>query len=266
MRLSDRVVVVTGASGIAAAGARRFGAEGASVFVLAIDEDQCRGLAGELGESGVAVGWSRADLTDEPETRAAFAACLDRFGRIDGLFAVAGRSGRQFGDGPLDSIPVEGWSRTIEANTVPPFLAARESVRVMRSNPRVASGSRGSIVLIGSVLARHPSRIFATHAYAAAKGAIASMTMAMASYYAADGIRVNMVSPGLVRTPMSERAAQDPGSLAYATTKQPLAGGLLDPEDIASAALFLLSDEASRITGQILEVDGGWGVTEAAIP
>ncbi|MDP9145078.1 MAG: SDR family oxidoreductase, partial [Actinomycetota bacterium] len=122
----------------------------------------------------------------------------------------------------------------------------------------------GSIVLIGSVLSRHPSRLFATHAYAAAKGATASMSKAMASYYAADGIRVNLISPGLVQTPMSERAAEDPASISFAAVKQPLAGGLLDPDDIAYAALFLLSDEANRITGQVLEVDGGWGVTEAS--
>jgi NAD(P)-dependent dehydrogenase (short-subunit alcohol dehydrogenase family) len=263
MLLGDRVVVVTGASGIAASGARRFVEEGASVFLVAIDEDQCLGLAEEMEQAGGEVGWCGADLTDEPETVSAFSACLERFGRVDGLFAVAGVSGRSFGDGPLDEIPIEGWSRTIEANAVPPFLAARESVRAMRSNPLPPNGTRGSIVLIGSVLSRHPSRLFATHAYAAAKGATASMARAMASHYAPEGIRVNMISPGLVRTPMSERAAADSESIAYAAAKQPLAGGLLEPDDIASAALFLLSDDASRITGQVLDVDGGWGVTEA---
>jgi len=263
MRLSDRVVVVTGASGIAAAAARRFGAEGASVFVVSIDESQCRGLAHELGRSGVAVDWSRADLTDEGETTSSFSDCLQRFGRIDGLFAVAGASGRGFGDGPIDGLPLVGWNRTIEANAVPPFLAARESIKAMRSNSLVLGGTRGSLVIVGSVLASHPSTLFATHAYAAAKGATASMARAMASHYAADRIRVNLIAPGLIRTPMSERAAQDADSVAYAVAKQPLAGGFLDPEDIASAALFLLSDEASRITGQVLAVDGGWSVTEA---
>ena len=89
------------------------------------------------------------------------------------------------------------------------------------------------------------------------------MARAMASHYAGDGIRVNMISPGLVRTPMSERAANDPATVAYAGRKQPLAGGFLDPDDVALAALFLLSGDAARITGQVLEVDGGWGVTEA---
>jgi NAD(P)-dependent dehydrogenase (short-subunit alcohol dehydrogenase family) len=264
MRLSDRVVVVTGASGIAAAGARRFGAEGAVVFVTAIDEGQCRGLAEELGQSGVTVDWSRADLTDEAEATSAFSDCLQRFGRIDGLFAVAGVSGRGFGDGPLHALPMGGWTRTIEANTVPPFLAARESIKAMRSNSPSPGGTRGSVVLVGSVLSQHPSRLFATHAYSAAKGATTSMARAMASYYAPDGIRVNVIAPGLVRTPMSERAAADADSMAYAAAKQPLAGGFLEPEDVASAASFLLSDDASRITGQVLEVDGGWGVTEVS--
>jgi len=262
MDLSDRVVVVTGASGIAAAGARRFGAEGASVYLISIDEGQCRSLAAELTASRVPVSWRAADLTLEEATVSAFADCVEHFGKVDGLFAVAGASGRAFGDGPLDSIPIDGWAQTMAINTVPPFLAAREAVLAMKQNPGSAGVNRGSIVVIGSVLANHPSRLFATHAYATAKGATAAMVRSMAAHYASEGIRVNMVAPGLVRTPMSERAARDPQTMAYAAAKQPLAGGFLEAEDVASAGLFLLSDRASRITGQVLEVDGGWGVTE----
>jgi NAD(P)-dependent dehydrogenase (short-subunit alcohol dehydrogenase family) len=256
MRLANRVVLVTGAAGIAAAGAHRFAEEGASVFVVSLDEDECRALAAGLEKEGAVVGWAVSDLTDEEQTRAAFTACLDRFGRIDGLFAVVGASGRSWGDGPLDQIPLDGWRKTIDVNTVPPFLATREAVRSMKET------GGGSIVLIGSVLATHPSSLFVTHAYAAAKGAAISLTKALASHYATDGIRVNLVSPGLVDTPMAARAAADPASVAYASAKQPLAGGLLDPADVAAAAAFFLSDDASRITGQVLEVDGGWGVTE----
>jgi NAD(P)-dependent dehydrogenase (short-subunit alcohol dehydrogenase family) len=254
MRLADRVVVVTGASGIAAAAAIRCSAEGASVFVISIDEGQCRALISAL-DAPDRSGWAVADLTSESETVAAFAACSERFGLLDGLLAVVGASGRALGDGPIHDIPADGWRRTLDANTVPPFLAAREAIRLMRRGG-------GSIVLVGSVLATHPSPLFVTHAYAAAKGAEISMTRSMAGTYALDGIRVNLIAPGLVDTPMSARAASDPESVDYARRKQPLAGGFLDPDDVAGAAVFLLSDEAARITGQVLEVDGGWGVTE----
>ncbi|HEU4915409.1 MAG TPA: SDR family oxidoreductase [Acidimicrobiia bacterium] len=256
MRLAGHVVVVTGASGIAAAGARRFASEGASVFIVSIDEDQCRDLAAELGHAGP-VGWSVADLTDEASTVSAFAACADRFGGVTGLFAVVGASGRGHGDGPLDQIPLEGWRHTMDINTVPPFLAAREAVKVMRR-----PGGGGSVVLIGSISAMHPSQYFVTHAYAAAKGAAISLTRSLASHYASDRIRVNLIAPGLVDTPMSTRASSDPATVSYAREKQPLAGGFLDAADIAAAAVFLLSDESRQITGQVLEVDGGWGVTE----
>ena len=127
-----------------------------------------------------------------------------------------------------------------------------------------AAGSRGSIVLVTSVLAAHPSSLFVTHAYAAVKGAEVSLTRAMASFYGKDAIRVNAIAPGLVRTPMAERAATDSTSVLYATRKQPLAAGLLPPEDVAATGLFLLSDESRYVTGQVIDVDGGWGVTEAA--
>ncbi|HET9204426.1 MAG TPA: SDR family oxidoreductase [Acidimicrobiia bacterium] len=256
MRLAGQVVVVTGASGIAAAGARRFASEGASVFIISIDGDQCRDLAAELGHAGP-VGWSAADLTDEAATVSAFAACADRFGDLTGLFAVVGASGRGRGDGPLDQVPLEGWRHTMDINTIPPFLAAREAVKLMKRRD-----GGGSVVLIGSISAMHPSQYFVTHAYAAAKGAAISLTRSLASHYAHDRIRVNLIAPGLVETPMSARAASDPATVAYAREKQPLAGGFLDPADVAAAAVFLLSDEAGRITGQVLEVDGGWGVTE----
>jgi NAD(P)-dependent dehydrogenase (short-subunit alcohol dehydrogenase family) len=255
MRLVDRVVVVTGASGIAAAGARRFSDEGATVFVVSVGEEECRDLIDGMGAPARS-GWAVADLTDEGETIAAFALCEERFGPVDGLFAVVGGSGRAAGDGPIHEIPIDGWRHTMDANTVPPFLAAREAIKQMRPGG-------GSILLVGSVLATHPSPLFVTHAYAAAKGAGISLTRSLAATYAADGIRVNLIAPGLVDTPMSARAASDPASVAYATAKQPLAGGFLDPAAIAAAAVFFLSEESANVTGQVLEVDGGWGVTEA---
>ncbi|MCB1246634.1 MAG: SDR family oxidoreductase, partial [Acidimicrobiia bacterium] len=187
----------------------------------------------------------------------AFAAAKDGLGRIDGLFAVAGGSGRRFGDGPLHEIPLEGWTETLALNGRPAFLAVREAVRSM-----LDEGGGGSIVLVSSVLATSPSpELFSTHAYAAIKGAEISLASAMAAYYAPHGIRVNVIAPGLVRTPMSERAAADPAIVAFAERKQPLVGGMLEPNQVVPLAAFLLSDDAIAITGQSIAVDGGWSVS-----
>lgn len=256
--LTGKVVAVTGASGIAAAAARRFAAEGASVLVLSIDGAECAALASDLTAQGAKNYCSAVDLTDGEATEDAFAAGRSHLGRVDGLFAVAGGSGRRFGDGPLHETTTEGWRATMDLNGLPAFHAARAVVRIMLDEP-----GTGSIVLISSVLAMDPSpRLFATHAYAAAKGGVLSLVRAAASYYAPYRIRFNGIAPGLVDTPMAARAAADPDIVEFARSKQPLAGGLLDPADIAAAAVFLLSDGSRMITGQILEVDGGWSVTE----
>jgi len=256
--LAGKVIAVTGASGIAAAAARRFAGERASVLVLSINEAECVALASELTALGAENHWVAVDLTDGEATEVAFAAGRSHLGRLDGLFAVAGGSGRRFGDGPLHEITSEGWKSTLDLNGLPAFHAARGAVRIMLDEP----GS-GSIVLISSILAIDPSPgMFATHAYAASKGGALSLVRAAASYYASMGIRFNGIAPGLVDTPMAARAASDPDTIDYARRKQPLAGGLLDPADIAAAAAFLLSDQSRMITGQILAVDGGWSVTE----
>ena len=253
MRLRDKKIVITGAGGISSAGAKLAATEGAQVFVISIDEEQCRSLTGAIEGSAFAA----ADLTDESAAVAAFTAAREHLGTIDGVFAVAGGSGRRHGDGALHEISLDAWSRTFQMNGDPMFLAAREGVRAMH-------GRGGSIVLVGSVLATNPvPTMFATHAYASVKGAAISLATTLASYYASQGIRVNVVAPGLVDTAMSARAAADSEIVSYAARKQPLAGGMIDPEEIARAAVFLLSDDSSLITGQVLAVDGGWGVTEA---
>jgi NAD(P)-dependent dehydrogenase (short-subunit alcohol dehydrogenase family) len=116
---------------------------------------------------------------------------------------------------------------------------------------------------MGSTLAEHPQPDhFAAHAYAAAKGAINSMTLSMAAYYAAKKIRVNVIAPGLVKTPMSHRAQENPEILDFVQHRlQRLAGGILETDDIARAALFLLSDESRHLTGQVITIDGGWSVS-----
>ena len=125
-------------------------------------------------------------------------------------------------------------------------------------------GMRGAILNMGSVLVETPEpRHFATHAYAAAKGAVISMSRSMAAYYAPHGIRINAIAPGLVRTPVSRPSEDHPELLEWIRKKQPLAGGMIDAEDVARVAIFLLSEDARSVTGEVLAVDAGWKGSDA---
>ena len=259
-RLRDRVILVTGSTGIAAAAAERFVAEGASLFVTSRNADHARELAERLDAA-----WAQAELTEEAAVDAAVSAAVARFGRIDGLFSVAGGSGRRFGDGPVHTLTGDAWEATAGLNLRTQVLVCAAIVRRMLDQAPNDSGTRGSILLLGSVTTSDPApELFGTHAYAAAKGALTALMTTMAATYAPEGIRVNIVAPSLTRTPMARRAATDPAILAYARRKQPLAGEMLDPDEVAKAAVYFLSDESRAVTGQLLKVDGGWSVTSAS--
>jgi NAD(P)-dependent dehydrogenase (short-subunit alcohol dehydrogenase family) len=265
-RLRGRVILVTGSTGIAAAGARRLAAEGARVFISSRTADHCARLVAEISDGGGEAAFAAAELSDEGQVDEAVNSAIARFDRLDGLFAVAGGSGRRFGDGPLHEVTLDGWRQTLDLNLTSQFLVARAVLRQLLSQDPTAAGTRGALLLVGSVLARHPvPELFATHAYAAAKGATEALVRTTAAFYAPQAIRVNALTPGLVATPMSARAAEDPVTAAFATRKQPLAGGFLDPGEVAHAAVYLLSDESRHVTGQVLAVDGGWSVTGAAL-
>jgi NAD(P)-dependent dehydrogenase (short-subunit alcohol dehydrogenase family) len=251
-RLSGKVCVITGSSGMAADAARTFAREGAEVVIIGIDEAEC---------SGLGLPYELADLRDEGQAQGAFARIRERHARVDATYCVAGGSGRRFGDGPVHEVSLGAWEATLALNLTPAFLAAREGVRIMMAQPRSDTGVRGSIVLMSSVLAFDPApTLFATHAYAAAKAAEIGLVRAMAGTYAAQGIRVNALAPALVNTPMAARAAADPATVAFARAKQSLVGGFLDPAAVTSAALFLCSADSAAVTGQVLTVDGGWTV------
>jgi NAD(P)-dependent dehydrogenase (short-subunit alcohol dehydrogenase family) len=250
-RLAGKRVLVTGASGIGAATARRCLAEGARVFVA--DRDAARVDALRTALPGLA--GTAADLADETGAEAVVAGALDALGGLDVLVNVAGLSGRRFGDGPVHEASASGWDAVMDNNARSTFLMCRSALI-----PMLRQG-RGAIVNTGSVLAYAPAAAhFATHAYAASKGAIHALTLSMAAAYARDGVRVNAVAPGLIATPMSERAQGDAAVLAYLQGRQPLTGAPGDALDVADAVVYLASDEARFVTGVVLEVAGGWSV------
>jgi NAD(P)-dependent dehydrogenase (short-subunit alcohol dehydrogenase family) len=256
-RLRDRTIVVTGSTGIAAATATRAAAEGARVFVVSRDADHARALGEQLPNGG----WAVAELTDETAVDAVVGAAIERFGRIDGLFSAAGGSGRRFGDGPIHSLTGDAWEATAALNLRTQILVCGRVVRAMREQPPDDAGLRGSILILGSITTEAPvPELFGTHGYAAAKGALSALMTTMAATYIADRIRVNLVAPSLTATPMATRAASNEHILEYATRKQPLAGAMLDPDEVAKAAIFFLSNESRAVTGQSLAIDGGWSI------
>ena len=248
----SEVLLVTGSSGIAAATARLWGAQD-SVFIVGVKEKECRALAAELPEAD----FSAADVRDEEAVRKSVAACVERFGKIDALFNVAGISARTLGDGPLHECKTEAWDTVMNVNAKGTFLMCREVLA-----PWTRYSQTGVILNCGSVLAQHPQREhFATAGYAASKGAIEAMSLSAAAYYAPAGIRINVIAPGLVLSPMSARAQGDARVMEYVARKQPLTRGMLAPEDIAKTACFLLGKDSGPITGQVITVDGGWTVS-----
>ena len=161
---------------------------------------------------------------------------------MDGLFNVAGGSGRRLGDGPLHELTTEAYEATMRLNATTHVTVTAPVLRAMLEQERDADGARGAIVNMGSVLATRPvPELFATHAYATSKGAVAALTTTSAAYYAPRGIRVNMLAPALTVSRMSERAQADQATQAFSRRKQPLAGGFIPAQDVAEAAVYLLS-------------------------
>jgi NAD(P)-dependent dehydrogenase (short-subunit alcohol dehydrogenase family) len=255
--LLDKVLLITGSTGIAEATAILAAEAGAKVFVTSRTPDHAEALATKIGGAFLA-----ADLVQPGSAPRIVDACVERFGRLDALYNVAGISGRKFGDGPLHECSEEGWDTTLDANVKSMFLMCKAALGQMLKQPVAPNGLRGTVLNMASVLGYSPqAQYFATHAYAASKGAIAAMSKSMAAYYAPQKIRVNVIAPALVRTPMSARAQNDPAILDLMKTKQPLAEDLIDAKDVARASLFLLGDDSRMITADTLAVDAGWSVS-----
>jgi meso-butanediol dehydrogenase / (S,S)-butanediol dehydrogenase / diacetyl reductase len=171
--------------------------------------------------------------------------------RIDALVCAHGMSGRRHGDGPVDTCSEEGWDVVLDANLKSVFLYARTAIPLLRRN------GGGAIVTVSSVLGLvGGDEDFATHAYAASKAGLIGLTRAMAVHYAPDGIRCNVVAPGLIATPMSARAQADERIRERVAELQPLTKTFGTPEDVGAACAYLAT--APFVTGTVLTVDGGW--------
>ena len=245
MRLPDTVALVTGAgSGIGRAIAVRFAAEGARVVAagptLAKVEETAR-LVGAAGGQAVAV---RCDVTDPEAVAAAVAAANAAFGPVDVLVNNAGGS---FGDDIL-TIDAETWDRNFDLVLKSVYHCCRATL------PSMIERRRGSIVNIASV---NGMTGIGEEAYAAAKAGMINLTQNLAVKYGRFGVRANTVAPATIRTPIwNERLAKRPTAFDDLAAWYPL-GRVGEPEEVANAALFLASAEASWITGVTLPVDGG---------
>ncbi len=254
------LVIIGGTTGLGLSAARVFIGHGAKVVVVGRNPDSLEKAQRGLGDS--AHGFS-ADATDPRTAARAIALALRKFGSFDGLYHVAGGSGREFGDGPLHKLSDQGWRATLDLNLSSLMYSNRAAVRQF-----LAQRTGGSILNMGSVLGWSPSpRFFATHAYAAAKSAIIGFSKSIAAYYAPNNIRCNVLAPALVETPMAARAAQDREIRAFIKTKQPLDGGRIGAaSDADAAAVYFMSDASRFTTGQVLAIDGGWCVSEGQMP
>jgi len=253
------IVVIGGTTGIGLSACRAFIEHGAKVVAVGRNPDSCHEAQRQLGSAALVM---TGDATHEATAPLAIQQAVNTFGSFDGLYHVAGGSGRRYGDGPLHELSLEGWNKTFELNLTSLMLSNQAAVRQF-----LHQKTGGTILNVGSVLGFSPSpTYFTTHAYAATKSAIIGFTKSIAAYYAKDNIRVNVLAPALVETPMSQRASQDTLIMDFIKTKQPLEGGRNGhPSDLDGAALYFLSDYARFTTGQVLAVDGGWSVTEGQV-
>jgi len=255
MQLNGKVAVITGAgSGIGAAIARAFSKEGARVILWDIDLKAAEEIRQTCASPPLAA-CMPVDVTDPGQVEEAFRQVIDHYHHLDALVNVAGGSGRRWGDGPVDACTLEGWQKTLDLNLNSLFYCCKFAIQAMLPQ------RKGAIVVISSVLGLvGGDEDFATHAYAASKGAAISLTRSIAAFYAPHGIRANVICPGLIATPMSQRAQQSPAIRSRLAELQPLTADFGQPEDVAGAAVYLASDAARFVTGAVLTVDGGWTV------
>ena len=244
MRLQGKVAVVTGGGrGIGRAIALRFAAEGADVVVnYRADEASAADTAAAIAAAGSRALCVRADVTRRDEVRALFAHAVERFGRLDVLVNNAGINRVCF----FEEITDQDWDDILATNLKGPFICCQEAFAHLKARG-------GRIVNIASVAGQYhgPKTVH----YAVSKAGLISLTAAVARYGAEHGILVNAVAPGIIETDLTRDELRGPGGqkvVALTLLKRP---GQLD--DVASACVFLCSDEQNYMTGQVLSVAGG---------
>lgn len=241
-RLAGRCALVTGgASGIGLAVCRALRAEGAALVLLDPDP-KAQDVAAALGETVVVQG----SVAVRADVAAACDSALSRFGRLDIALANAGVSQNQ----PTLDVTDADWQRVMDVNVTGVFLTAQEAAR------RMLPQGRGVILLMASMygVVAAPERV----GYCVSKAGVAMMAKTLAVEWAAQGVRVNAIAPGYVRTPfLEDLAARGRVDLERLRQRTPM-GRLVTVEEVADAAVFLASDQASAITGHVLGVDGGW--------
>jgi len=253
---NKNIVIIGGTTGIGLSAAKAFVENGANVIVVGRNAESADAAKKELGDKSEAI---IADAVHPDTAVNAIDTCISRYGSFDGLYHVAGGSGRKMGDGPLDLLTLEGWNKTLELNLTSLMLSNQAAVKKF-----LELRTGGSILNMGSVLGYSPSpNYFSTHAYAAAKSAVIGFTKSVAAYYAKDNIRVNIIAPALVETPMAQRASKDEQILVFIKSKQPLDGGRVgQPDDLDGLSVYFMSDQSKFTTGQVVSVDGGWSLSE----
>ncbi|MEI9909420.1 MAG: SDR family oxidoreductase [Bacteroidota bacterium] len=253
---NKNIVIIGGTTGIGLSAAKAFMTEGAKVIVMGRNVDSVAEAKKVLGKNAEAFS---GDATLPGTAEKAIELCLQKTGGFDGLYHVAGGSGRKMGDGPLHELSLNGWNQTLELNLTSLMLSNQAAIKKFLELKK-----GGTILNMSSVLGFSPSPgFFSTHAYAAAKSAVFGFSRSVASYYIKENIRVNVIAPALVETPMAQRAASDKSILSFIKTKQPLDGGRIGkPGDLDGLAVYFMSDQSGFTTGQVVAVDGGWSISE----
>lgn len=248
-RLKGKVAIITGAgSGIGAAACALFAGEGALVVAGVHHAEDGPALERAVAETGGTLTWLPADVSREEDCAQLVASAVARYGGLDILFCNAGRTGV----GAVETTSDERWQAVLDVNLKSIFLCCRHAVPEMRKR------GCGSIVINASINGIRGNQGMV--AYAASKGGAVALTRALAMDHAAENIRVNCLCPGTITTRMVDRYLADVENPAEAEREmiaKHLLGRLGRAEEVAYAALFLASDEASFITGVVLPVDGG---------